>query len=217
MDDAVVIIASDHGEAMFDHPNLRTPEQLKKIRPNIFFQMQHGENLYQELLATPLIFWGRGVAAGHVVDDPVENLDLFPTLVEMCGLPPSDELHGHSLVPYLRQEPGPDRESVHAFVLNHVMAREVSSNMKLIVPTQIGTTRGAKPRLYNLSEDPQERNDLYGTDQESTSRLAGILDRWKESHPTRITNALMKDPTTFADLRDLGYIGDEEPVDEEQD
>lgn len=50
----------------------------------------------------PLIFAGPGVAPGGRCTQPAELLDIFPTLVELCGLPPRKDLEGHSLVPQLR-------------------------------------------------------------------------------------------------------------------
>ena len=210
MNNAVIIIAADHGEGMFDHVSSRLPKRLGALRPGRFFQMEHGENVFQELVDTPLIFWGRGIPAGHVVEDPVENLDIFPTLVEMCGLSPPGALHGHSLMPHLRGEEAKLHESVFAFIHTNVMVREVSTNMKLIAPTLAGVRRGATPALYNLSTDPQERINLYESDQESLQRLAAQLQQWEAAYPTRSTDAGLKDATTFADLRDLGYLGGED-------
>ena len=45
------------------------------------------------------------VSAGSVDGDcvrPVSLLDIFPTLIDVCGLPEKDELDGRSLVPLLR-------------------------------------------------------------------------------------------------------------------
>ena len=50
----------------------------------------------------PLILAGPGVAAGARCDHPVELLDLYPTLVELSGLPEKSGLDGHSLVRLLK-------------------------------------------------------------------------------------------------------------------
>ncbi|MCR4413818.1 MAG: sulfatase [Thermoguttaceae bacterium] len=50
----------------------------------------------------PLIFAGPGVSAGAKCTQPAELLDIYPTLIELCGLAPREGLEGHSLVPQLR-------------------------------------------------------------------------------------------------------------------
>ena len=50
----------------------------------------------------PLVFAGPGVATGGRCSRPAELLDVFPTLLEMSGRPPRNDLEGHSLVPQLK-------------------------------------------------------------------------------------------------------------------
>ncbi len=59
--------------------------------------------LWEKSNHVPLIIVAPGVAqAGAVADQPVSLVDLYPTLVELCGLPPRPDLDGLSLVPLLR-------------------------------------------------------------------------------------------------------------------
>jgi choline-sulfatase len=62
-----------------------------------------GKNtLWERSTRVPLIFAGPGVRAGGRSTRPVELLDLYPTLIELSGLPARPELQGHSLVKLLR-------------------------------------------------------------------------------------------------------------------
>lgn len=62
-----------------------------------------GKNsLWERSTHVPLIFAGPGVAKEARCHQPVELLDLYPTLVELCGLPERKGLEGHSLLPQLR-------------------------------------------------------------------------------------------------------------------
>jgi choline-sulfatase len=62
-----------------------------------------GKNtLWERSTRVPLVFAGPGVAAGARCARPVELLDLYPTLLELSGLPARPELEGHSLVPLLK-------------------------------------------------------------------------------------------------------------------
>jgi choline-sulfatase len=62
-----------------------------------------GKNtLWERSTRVPLIFAGPGVVAGARCHRPVELLDLYPTMLELSGLPASAALEGHSLAPLLR-------------------------------------------------------------------------------------------------------------------
>ena len=50
----------------------------------------------------PLIFAGPGVAAAQRCDQPAELLDIYPTLIDLCGLPKRGDLEGVSLMPQLK-------------------------------------------------------------------------------------------------------------------
>ena len=67
-----------------------------------------GKNtLWDDGTRVPLIFAGPGIAAGGRSTQPAELLDLYPTLVELCGLAPRTDLEGLSLVPQLRDAKTP--------------------------------------------------------------------------------------------------------------
>ena len=54
------------------------------------------------------------MASGADSSEPVELIDLFPTLTELCGLPPQEGVNGESLVPLLRN-PNGTRDKAKAF------------------------------------------------------------------------------------------------------
>ena len=47
------------------------------------------------------MFAGPGIAKDIKVDNPVELLDLFPTLFDLTGVPQSPQTQGKSLVPLI--------------------------------------------------------------------------------------------------------------------
>jgi iduronate 2-sulfatase len=72
---------------------------------------EHGEwskvTNYEEATRVPLIIRDpTAPRGGAVVEQPVETLDLFPTLCDLLGLPAPAHLEGESLRPLLRGEPG---------------------------------------------------------------------------------------------------------------
>ena len=63
-------------------------------------------NAYEETIAVPLMVRGPGVPIGRV-DQPVLNIDLAPTLLELAGVAIPDSVDGRSLAPFLRGQPPP--------------------------------------------------------------------------------------------------------------
>jgi arylsulfatase A-like enzyme len=60
--------------------------------------------LWEEATRVPLIIAppaGPQAATTAAVHDPVSLIDLYPTILSMCGLPPSSDIDGESLVPLL--------------------------------------------------------------------------------------------------------------------
>lgn len=67
-----------------------------------------GKNtLWDDGTRVPLIFAGPGVSRGGRCARPAELLDIYPTLSELCGLQPRDNLEGISLVPQLKDAKAP--------------------------------------------------------------------------------------------------------------
>jgi len=59
--------------------------------------------LFEESTRVPLIVIAPGVTKpGSVCTRPVNLLDIYPTLIELCGLPERNDLDGVSLVPLLK-------------------------------------------------------------------------------------------------------------------
>jgi len=67
-----------------------------------------GKNtLWDPSTKVPLLFAGPGVRSGAETNRPAELLDLYPTLLELCGLPPNERNEGISLVPQLKDPEAP--------------------------------------------------------------------------------------------------------------
>lgn len=67
-----------------------------------------GKNsLWDRSTRVPLIFAGPGIAEDTRCAQPAELLDIFPTLIDLCGLSSQDGLEGISLLPQLQHRPAP--------------------------------------------------------------------------------------------------------------
>lgn len=67
-----------------------------------------GKNtLWERSTRVPFIWAGPGVAKGAKCHRPAELLDIFPTLLDICGLPARTDLEGHSLTAQLKNAEAP--------------------------------------------------------------------------------------------------------------
>jgi len=61
----------------------------------------HKMTLWEEASRIPFIWAGPGIENG-ICRRPVDTMSVYPTLLELCGLPPREDLDGVSIVPLLR-------------------------------------------------------------------------------------------------------------------
>jgi arylsulfatase A-like enzyme len=115
-----------------------------------------GKNtLWDDGTRVPLIFAGPGVNGGQRCTQPAELLDLYPTLVELCGLQPRDDLEGQSLVPQLRDAATKrDRPAITSHNQGNHGIR--SENWRYI------RYADGSEELYDMKNDPNEWTNLAG-------------------------------------------------------
>lgn len=83
-DDTIVVLWSDHGWHLGEKLHWRKFALWEEATHNVMMWKVPGLT-----------------SAGGRAKPPVNLLDIYPTLVELCGLPPKNELEGYSLVPLL--------------------------------------------------------------------------------------------------------------------
>jgi N-acetylglucosamine-6-sulfatase len=70
-------------------------------------------------IRVPLIVAGPGVPRGRVVSQVAQNVDLYPTFVQLAGATPDAPIDGHSLVPLLHPSGGTPTWRTVALVEHH--------------------------------------------------------------------------------------------------
>ena len=208
LEHAVVAVMADHGEVLWERITPLEPEKIAELPPDEFFYREHGAHMTQETVGTPLILWGAGVPSGVRYSGAVENIDVLPTLLALCGVePPADALaglHGDNLLEQL-DEPGLEADFVFTFNHAALAVREVATGLKLVHPTDGHNRYRVEPQLFHLPSDPDERVNVYAERPDDVARLTAAVEDWRERHHTEGTWDQPMDPELRDALRDLGY------------
>ncbi len=151
-ENTVVVLWSDHGYHLGE----------KEIS---------GKNtLWDRSTRVPLIISGPTLKTGRRCSQPAELLDIYPTLVDVCGLPERDGLEGHSLLPQLenantaRQWPA---------ITSHNQGNHTVRTQRW---RYIRYADGSE-ELYDMANDPNEFTNLAATSEfaETKNSLAKWL------------------------------------------
>jgi arylsulfatase A-like enzyme len=118
---------------------------------------KHG-SIFNLGLRVPFIMAGPGISKGGTSQRVVQSLDIFPTLAELCALPPPEGIEGRSLVPLLRS---PSADWDHpAYAVSYrggKLHRAVRDERFLYAEFDSGR-EGAM--LIDLRNDPRELTNL---------------------------------------------------------
>ena len=198
----LVVIASDHGHGLADHPGIR--------RGHL-----HGYLLYGTQLHVPLILWhSRGMLGSRVVERPVRNLDLVPTLLDLLGQPLPSNLDGVSLVPLLAggdDAPGLPRVFVAETRFDGANKRAAWAPGWRYY-RNLDHWPGTAPEELQRAGAPEigAETSLLAEYPRIAARLRAFLDRWEREHPEAPPTPLAEDQVdqeTIERLRSIGYTG----------
>lgn len=137
-------------------------------------------------IRVPCMFYWKGrLQENLIINTPSAHIDMMPTLLDIAGIPYEGEMDGISLYPALKGE----SSSVEERSLFFVWARgypQRYSNMavrrgryKLVGQAEHGEA-DENLQLYDLENDPYERNDVSEAFPDMKSGLKEELDRWYE-------------------------------------
>ena len=113
-----------------------------------------GKNsLWDRSTRVPLIFAGPGIKAAQRCTRPAELLDIYPSLIELAGLPGRDDLDGLSLGPQLRDASAPRERP--ALTTHNPGNHGVRSEGWRYIRYADGSEE-----LYDMTADPREWHNL---------------------------------------------------------
>lgn len=174
--DTLVVFTSDHGA--FGPSNERKPLRGAKA------------DLYEGGIRVPMILrWPARIEPGERAM-PVFGTDLFPTLLEICGLRCHSPCDGVSFADSVLRpgvEPVAREEFCWHFPHYHHLGIAPCGAIRMgrwklvewFERTIAGVNDGPPRELFDMESDPAETTDLSASHQELCSKLAGRLAAWR--------------------------------------
>jgi arylsulfatase A-like enzyme len=136
-DNTIIILWSDHGYHIGEK--------------NRFAK----HSIWERATRAPLLIAGPGIKSGQICKKPVGMIDLYPTILDLCGLEANPQNEGYSLTPLLKN---PENEWPHAAVTTYGRNNHAARSEHF---RYIQYENGAE-ELYDHREDQNEWFNLAG-------------------------------------------------------
>jgi arylsulfatase A-like enzyme/Flp pilus assembly protein TadD len=191
LDGTLVVVTSDHGEALGDHG-----------------EDVHGYFVYESTLRVPLVLRGPGVAPGTILKGVVRTVDLYPTILELTGVDGPAPTSGRSLAAALT---GSAMTDVSSYAESLVPLLHYGwSDLRAVRDGRWKYILAPKPELYDLDSDPGEQKNLVDREPGRANALrAALKARLQQERPdaTKPDGVAGVPPEVRERLGALGYVG----------
>lgn len=161
LDNSIIVIVGDHGEAFMQHGLAR-----------------HGVHLWEEMIHVPLIVWiGPQLRRAlphqppHRIADSVSSIDIAPTVAGLIGLEPYPGWQGVDVL--TSGYSGRDRPVYSVLQLAQWMECVTLDKWKYLY-----NLADVERLLFDLNTDPAERNNLLTSEPERAAALHAMLAGW---------------------------------------
>jgi arylsulfatase A-like enzyme len=210
LDNTLIIVVSDHGEEFWEHG-----------------WTAHGQSLYQELAHSVFLMWNpKLIATPRRVTEPVQLIDVMPTVLDLLELRAPDTVEGQSLVPLAKGRPFRRRTPVMTSRLANPQAKPgglvpenrittfavIDANWKLIYREKGKDVGLNRVELYDRRTDRGETKNVADSHSDEVEQMMTELGKWLDAQKQvrmvlgKGTRSIL-DQRTLDELRSLGYIG----------
>lgn len=215
MSRTIVLVLSDHGEEFWEHADFAAAHYQD---PRKVYGIDHGHTMFQELLWVPLIVTNLNSKRGLLtifkkhqkeVREMVQLIDITPTLLEKIGFQNIPACDGKSLSSLVNRWRLPRFLSRSNLSSRSIFSESPAyGNLKIALlefPYKCIYSYKEKTALFNLEEDPQERENLFEEHLEIASDMLNKIHLIENEKPGQ-TEKLSLSEEDLEALRSLGYI-----------
>jgi arylsulfatase A-like enzyme len=179
-----VVFVSDNG-------GLSTLIRGRTTMPTSNMPLRAGKGwLYEGGVRAPLIVrWPEMAQGGGVVDVPATTMDLFPTFLEMAGMPlmPRRHVDGISLAGLLRGDGvGGERALFWHFPHYHGSGNRPSASVRVGRYKLVEWLEDGRSELFDLLADPGEEQDLASAMPDRVADLKERIRAWRDEVGARM-------------------------------
>ena len=150
LDNTIIVLGGDNGLAVGQHG------------------LMGKQNCYEHSNRVPLLFAGPAIPKNNKTDAYAYLMDIYPTLCDLVGVSIPDSVEGKSLVPAMNDDKEKIRE--HVFYGYERYIRSIKDNRYKLIEYVI-KKKHIKSQLFDLKEDPWEKNNLLEKEGENLSKL----------------------------------------------
>jgi arylsulfatase A-like enzyme len=197
--DALVVLASDHGEEFWEHG-----------------RYEHGHTLYDEVLRVPLLFKLPGDGPRARLGAAVTTEALVPTVLDVLGVAHEPADFGQASLRSWWQAPEKAAEAALFATGTYYFGQKecvVFEGMKLVLELDTG-----RIELFDLDSDPRELVSLSSARRADVERGLALLADWRARSAARRAALGLREADEVEPgdelrrlLESLGYAGDERP------
>ncbi|MBI4446489.1 MAG: sulfatase [Acidobacteria bacterium] len=181
----LIVFTADHGEELLDHYFVGHASTSLEAK------------LYEEIVRIPLILsWPDRIPGGRRVSRPVNQTDIFPTILELFKIPVPKFVQGISL---LTRKALKDRPIFFESVIAGNQTTKEKEDLWIRAIRSRHHKFISNGELYDLRSDPGEKRNLLSRKPELAARLRRELEKWHQNAVEEGRRVFPEKPLVYAE------------------
>ena len=171
------------------------------------FEIDH--TLFDDKVRIPLLFYGKNISSGKIIEQQVRNIDIFPTILDLLELNNSLKLDGVSLKPLMENK---IFDELPAYIESTPLIQIESNDVVGIRTSSYKYFRDSnnsqkRIHLYDLKKDPHEDNNIHQKHPKIVLEMEEILSSFTKKIENSNDEFSEEETEMIEDeLRKMGYV-----------